>query len=180
MADRDYKSDRDSKQSTFVTEYSEEEVKKAHDVLYNEGLRMRIKVNGESYVRKALEKSHDPFSRPMQEYVAEACWGWVWSRPGLELKTRSFLNIAMLCCQNRGTELATHVKGALTNGATEEEVREVILQATAYCGMPAGIEGFRVAGKAVSEWKEEQHRHGHHVDGHADIGMEMRTQEHDV
>lgn len=74
----------------------------------------------------------------------------------MELKTRSFLNIAMLCCQNRGTELATHVKGALTNGATQEEIREVILQAACYCGMPAGIEGFRVAWKAVEEWNEEQ------------------------
>ena len=62
----------------------------------------------------------------------------------------------MLCAQNRGTELATHVRGALTNGATEEEIREVILQAATYCGMPAGIEGFRVAGKVVEEWRKEQ------------------------
>lgn len=76
----------------------------------------------------------------------------------------------MLCCQNRGTELATHVKGALNNGASEEEVREVILQAACYCGMPAGIEGFRVAGKAVEEWKAEQARKGQGAEKDLDVG----------
>ena len=104
----------------------------------------------------------------------------MWTRPGLELKTRSFLNIAMLCCQNRATELATHVRGALNNGATEEEVREVILQATAYCGMPAGIEGFRVASTAIKNWKEEMERHGHHMEHTSDIGMEMRMRTDDI
>lgn len=88
---------------------------------------------------------------------------------------RSFLNIVMLCAQNRGTELATHVRGALTNGATEEEIREVILQAAGYCGMPAGIEGFRVAGKVVEEWKKEQQRKGHHVEEDTDVGLEQRV-----
>lgn len=88
----------------------------------------------------------------------------------MELKTRSFLNIAMLCCQNRGTELATHVKGALNNGGTEEEVREVILQAACYCGMPAGIEGFRVASKAIEEWKAERTRMGHGEEADLDLG----------
>lgn len=81
----------------------------------------------------------------------------------------------MLCAQNRSTELATHVRGALNNGATEEEIREVILQCTAYCGMPAGIEGFRVAAGAIKTWKEEQERKGHHVEGHADLGLEQRV-----
>ena len=99
------------------------------------------------------------------------------ARPGLELKTRSFLNIAMLCNQNRATELATHVKGAMNNGASEEEIREVILHATVYCGMPAGVEGFRVAGAAIKEWKQEMERHGTTEDHHADIdvGTRMRT-----
>lgn len=114
------------------------------------------------------------------QYVAEACWGWTWARPGLELKTRSFLNIAMLCAQNRGTELATHVKGALTNGATEEEIREVILQAATYCGMPAGIEGFRVAGKVIEDWKKEQEVKGHGVNNDTDISMESRVKGDDV
>ena len=80
----------------------------------------------------------------------------------------------MLCCQNRATELATHVRGAMTNGATEEEIREVILQATAYCGMPAGIEGFRVAAQAIKDWKAVQERHGHHVDHSSDVDMASR------
>jgi 4-carboxymuconolactone decarboxylase len=103
--------------------------------------------------------------------VTESCWGSIWTRPGLELKTRSFLNIAMLCCQNRGTELATHVKGALNNGGSEEEIREVILQAACYCGMPAGIEGFRVASKAVEEWKAEQVRKGQSAEADLDMGQ---------
>ena len=93
---------------------------------------------------------------------------------------RSFLNIAMLCCQNRSTELATHVKGALTNGATEQEITEVILQATVYCGMPAGIEGFRVASKAIQDYNAEQERQGHHVERSSDVGIEMRMKTDDV
>ena len=87
---------------------------------------------------------------------------------------RSFLNIAMLCSQNRATELATHVRGAMNNGATEEEIREVILQVTAYCGMPAGIEGFRVASKAIADWRQEQERHGIHVESHTDVDIGSR------
>ncbi len=86
----------------------------------------------------------------------------------------------MLCSQNRSTELATHVRGALRNGATEEEIREVILQATAYCGMPAGIEGFRVAAQAIKSYREEEQRKGHHVDGHQDLGLEQRMSMEDV
>ena len=81
----------------------------------------------------------------------------------------------MLICQNRATELATHVKGALTNGATEDEIREVILQAACYCGMPAGIEGFRVAGAAIAEYNHTQTRKGHNVEDHTDVGMESRV-----
>ncbi|KAK5135636.1 hypothetical protein LTR08_004937 [Meristemomyces frigidus] len=152
----------------MVVDYTTEEVAKAHEVLYNEGIKMRYKVAGKEYVDRSLKAADNPFAKPMQEYVAEACWGWVWTRPGLELKTRSFLNIAMLCAQNRGTELGTHVRGALTNGASEEEIREVILQAAGYCGMPAGIEGFRVAGKVIADWKKEQEAKGDGVEKHAD------------
>jgi 4-carboxymuconolactone decarboxylase len=163
----------------MVADYTEEEIKKAHEILFNEGVKMRYQVAGKEYVDAALKKRSDPFAGAMQDvritnisshilptnrptnrlffqFVTESCWGSIWTRPGLELKTRSFLNIAMLCCQNRGTELATHVKGALNNGGSEEEIREVILQAACYCGMPAGIEGFRVASKAVEEWKAER------------------------
>lgn len=81
----------------------------------------------------------------------------------------------MLCNQNRSTELATHVRGAMNNGATEEEIREVILHCTAYCGMPAGIEGFRVASKAIADWKTEQERHGHHVEHSTDVDIGSRV-----
>ncbi|CZT18820.1 related to uncharacterized homolog of gamma-carboxymuconolactone decarboxylase subunit [Ramularia collo-cygni] len=138
----------------MASTYTPEEIKKAHEILYNEGIKMRNQVAGKAYVDKSLANA-TPFSQAMQEYVSESCWGSIWTRPNLPLKTRSFLNIAMLCNQNRGSELATHVKGALNNGATEEEIREVILQAACYCGMPAGIEGFRVAGKALEEWYAE-------------------------
>lgn len=88
--------------------------------------------------------------------MTESCWGSIWTRPGLELKTRSFLNMAMLCALNRSTELGVHAKGALNNGATEEELREVLLQAACYCGMPAGIEGFKVVGKVIEDFKKEK------------------------
>lgn len=80
----------------------------------------------------------------------------------------------MLCAQNRGTELATHVKGAMNNGATEEEIREVILQAAGYCGMPAGIEGFRVAGKAIEDHRNSEQQKGHQVERHSDVGVADR------
>lgn len=114
------------------------------------------------------------------QLVSESCWGSIWTRPGLDLKTRSFLNIAMLCSQNRSTELATHVRGALNNGASEEEIREVVLQASIYCGMPAGIEGFRVAKQAVQGWKEEQERKGHGVQDTTDVGVAERMRTDDV
>ncbi|KAK4631307.1 4-carboxymuconolactone decarboxylase [Fulvia fulva] len=159
----------------MVAEYRAEEVKKAHEVLYSEGIKMRYKVAGKQYVDKSLANADNPFSRAMQDYVSESCWGSIWTRPGLDLKIRSFLNIAMLCCQNRGTELATHVKGALNNGATEEEIREVILQAACYCGMPAGIEGFRVAWKAIEEHKANAVTEGNQVTDHADVGIASRS-----
>ena len=86
----------------------------------------------------------------------------------------------MLCCQNRSQELATHVRGALNNGAHEEEIREVILQASAYCGMPAGMEGFRVAKKAIADWQEEQERKGHHVEHSSDVDLGTRMKTDDV
>lgn len=111
----------------------------------------------------------------VSKFVTESCWGSIWTRPGLPLKTRSFLNIAMLCSQNRSTELAVHVKGAMTNGASEEEIREVVLQAACYCGMPAGIEGFKVASKAIEEWKVNEERKGHMTSDGADLDLGARV-----
>ncbi|KAF2723365.1 protocatechuate 3,4-dioxygenase, P3,4O [Polychaeton citri CBS 116435] len=155
--------------------YSKEEVEKAHQVLFDQGLEIRYKVAGKDYVDRSLRDNAGPFTQAMQQYVTESCWGSIWTRPGLDLKVRSFLNIAMLCSQNRSTELATHVKCALNNGASEVEIREVVLQAACYCGMPAGIEGFRVAGTAVEDWRAEKERMGHAVGEHADVDIGARV-----
>lgn len=135
---------------------SAEEIAAAHKIVFDEGLKLRRQVNGAAYVDNALKNNVSDFNRPMQELVTEACWGSVWTREGLEKKTRSLLNIGMLVALNRSTELATHVKGALTNGASETEIREVLLQAAIYCGMPAGLEGFRVAEKVINAAREEK------------------------
>ncbi|KAK3381020.1 AhpD-like protein [Podospora didyma] len=128
----------------------------AHKTLFDKGLKIRYEVAGEAYVNAALAGGSSDFARPMQELVTEACWGSVWSRPGLERKQRSLLNIGMLCALNRGPELAAHVRGAITNGATEIEIRETILQVAIYCGMPAGLEGFKIAEKVILALKAEK------------------------
>lgn len=97
---------------------ADDKVAAAHKTIFDEGIKLRTQINGAEYVQKALQNGSD-FARPMQELVTEACWGSVWTRPGLEKKWRSLINVAMLVALNRSTELATHVKGALTNGATE-------------------------------------------------------------
>ncbi|GAB7348997.1 hypothetical protein MBLNU459_g7975t1 [Dothideomycetes sp. NU459] len=135
---------------------SDQKTQDAHSVLYETGIKMRYQVAGKEYVDKAIANGSSDFARPMQQYVTESCWGSIWSRPGLELKTRSLLNIAMLCALNRSAELGVHTRGALSNGASEVEIREVILQAACYCGMPAGIEGTKVAERVINEWKKEK------------------------
>jgi 4-carboxymuconolactone decarboxylase len=117
---------------------------------FERGLAVRKAVLGDDYVEKALA-SADAFSRPMQELVTEYCWGTVWAREGLPKKTRSMLNLAMLSALNRSHELKGHVRGALTNGVTREEICEVLLQVAVYCGMPAGMESFRVAREVFAE-----------------------------
>lgn len=138
------------------TPASSDTVAKAHKTLFDEGLKIRYEVAGKTYVDKALVSGSSEFARPMQELVTEACWGSVWSRPGLERKTRSMLNMAMLCALNRGPELAVHVRGALNNGASEVEIREVLLQVSIYCGMPAGLEGFKIAEKVILDVAKEK------------------------
>ena len=117
---------------------------------YARGLEIRKSVLGDAFVDKAIHSATD-FNRPMQDLTTEYCWGAVWGREGLERKTRSFLNLAMLCALNRPNELKTHVRGALTNGATVEEIREVFLQVAIYCGVPAGVDAFRNAGEVFRE-----------------------------
>lgn len=135
---------------------AEDKIKEAHKTLFDEGLKVRSEVAGAKYVDAALKAGSSDFARPMQEYVTETCWGSIWTRPGLERKTRSLLNIAMLCALNRGEELAVHVRGALNNGASEVEIRETLLQAAGYCGFPAGMQGFKIAERVLKEWKAEQ------------------------
>lgn len=112
--------------------------------LYERGLRIRREVVGDAYVDAAL-RGADDFSMPMQELVTEACWGSVWSRPGLDRRSRSILNLGMIAALNRPEELAAHVRGALTNGVTREEIREAFLQVAIYVGMPAGLSSFKIA-----------------------------------
>ena len=121
---------------------------------YEEGLAVRKAVLGDDYVEKSLAAAND-FNRPLQELVTEACWGTIWTRPGLPRKIRSLINIAMITALNRPHELKIHVRGALNNGCTKEEIQEVLLQATIYCGMPAGVDGFRIAAEVLREAEVE-------------------------
>ncbi|MCJ1302177.1 hypothetical protein MMC08_004980 [Hypocenomyce scalaris] len=139
-----------------MTSESSTAVKEAHKTIFDEGLKVRYEVAGKEYVDKSLANGSSDFARPMQELVTETGWGFVWTRPGLERKQRSLLNIAMLCALNRATELAVHIRGAVNNGASEVEIRETLLQASIYCGMPAGIEGFKVAERVITEMKKER------------------------
>jgi 4-carboxymuconolactone decarboxylase len=122
--------------------------------LYDRGMQVRRAVLGDAYVNRSLQGGTE-FRQPMQELVTEFCWGAVWSREGLDRKTRSLVNIGMLTALNRSTELAAHIRGAVNNGATKEEIQEVLLQTAVYCGMPAGLESFRVAEKVFDELAAE-------------------------
>jgi 4-carboxymuconolactone decarboxylase len=123
--------------------------------LFEQGLKVRREVVGDAYVDAAL-KSADDFSMPMQELSTEYCWGYVWTRPGLALRDRSLINIAMISALNRPHELKLHVKAALNNGVTREEIREVLLQVAIYCGVPAGIDSVRIAREAFAELDQAQ------------------------
>jgi 4-carboxymuconolactone decarboxylase len=114
------------------------------------GLQTRREVLGAEHVDRSLAQASD-FARPMQELVTEYCWGAVWSRPGLDRRTRSLLNIVMLTALGRSHELALHVRGALTNGVTPDEIQEALLQAAIYCGVPAAMDAQRTAEAVLSE-----------------------------
>ena len=120
------------------------------DTLFDKGHELRKAVLGPEVV-DGFTPSSDEFSGPMHQLSTEYCWGKVWARPGLSLKTRSMLNIAMLVALNRSSVLKLHVEGALRNGCTKEEIREVLLQAAVYCGIPAGQEGFKAAHEVFAE-----------------------------
>ncbi len=117
---------------------------------YDKGLAVRREVLGSEYVDKAIQGADD-FTRPLQEYVTEAAWGAIWTRPGLPRKTRSLLNLGMLTALNRPHEIKLHINGALNNGVTKDEIMEVFLQAAVYCGVPAAIDSFRIAREVFKE-----------------------------
>jgi 4-carboxymuconolactone decarboxylase len=111
---------------------------------FEKGLEARREVLGASYVDSSLAGADD-FMMAFQQLTTEWCWGYAWTRPGLERKTRSMLNLAMLTALNRPAEIRLHVKGALTNGVTVEEIKEILVHATVYCGIPAGLDAFKAA-----------------------------------
>lgn len=117
---------------------------------FDRGLDIRKAVLGKEYVERSFETADD-FNRPMQELTTEYCWGQIWGRDGLDRRTRSLLNLAMMCVLNRPHELTLHVRGALTNGVTRDEIREVFLQVAVYCGVPAGVDAFRIAREVFAE-----------------------------
>jgi len=125
--------------------------------LFAKGLQVRREVLGAEYVDASIAQPDD-FSRPFQELVTEYCWGSIWTRPGLDRKTRSLLNLAMLTALNRPHEVKLHIKGALNNGCSKNDIMEVLLQTAIYCGVPAAVDSFRVAKETFKEIESKKER----------------------
>lgn len=117
---------------------------------FDRGLAVRREVLGAAYVDEAIAKA-DALTRPLQDLITEYCWGEIWTRPGLPRTTRSLINLAMLTALNRPHEVRLHVRGALNNGCTREEIMEVLLQTAIYCGVPAAIDSVRIARDVFDE-----------------------------
>jgi 4-carboxymuconolactone decarboxylase len=124
--------------------------KETIDDLFARGLALRRDVLGAEYVDKSLQSAND-FMMAFQRITTEWCWGYAWTRPGLDRKTRSLLNLAMLTALNRSPEIKLHVRGALNNGVTVDEIKEVLIHATIYCGIPAGLDAFKAANDVLKE-----------------------------
>ena len=122
--------------------------------LFDQGMAIRRAVLGDEYVDKAMA-SADAFNMPMQELTTEYCWGWCWGREGLPKRDRSLINLAMIAILNRHNELKAHIRGALNNGLSKEEIREVLLQVGIYGGIPATVDSFRIANEAFAEIEAE-------------------------
>jgi len=120
--------------------------------LFEKGLEVRRAVLGKDFVDKSISDADD-FTRPLQELITEYCWGSIWTRPGLPRKTRSLINLAMLTALNRPHEVKLHLRGALNNGCSKEEIMEVLLQTAIYCGVPAAVDSFRTAKEFFQESK---------------------------
>lgn len=128
----------------------DESIRKASDVFFETGLKHRREVLGAEYVDGSLSTAND-FMMSFQRITTEWCWGYGWGREGLSRKTRSLLNLAMLTALNRGPEIKLHVRGAINNGVSVEEIKETLLHATIYCGIPAGLNSFKVANEVLKE-----------------------------
>ena len=124
--------------------------KETIDDLFDRGLALRREVLGAEYVDKSLQSAND-FMMAFQRITTEWCWGYAWTRPGLDRKTRSLVNLAMLTALNRSPEIKLHVRGALNNGVTVDEIKEVLIHATIYCGIPAGLDAFKAANDVLKE-----------------------------
>jgi 4-carboxymuconolactone decarboxylase len=122
---------------------------------YKTGLAVRKKVLGEKYVAGAMANM-TPFTEPLQQFVIEHAWGNVWTRPGLDLKTRSILNLGILIASNRPHELKIHLRGAINNGVTQEEMVEIFLQCGVYVGAPSAVESFKIAKEVFAEIEAEK------------------------
>lgn len=120
---------------------------------YKAGMAVRREVLGDEYVDKALASATE-FTKPLQDLVTENCWGEIWARGVIPKKTRSLITIATLAALRASTELKGHVLGALRNGCTVEEIQDVLLHATVYCGVPAGVEAFRAAKDVIDNWQK--------------------------
>lgn len=122
--------------------------------LYDKGMAIRRATLGDAYVDRAVANS-STFNEPLQEMVTSYCWGWCWGREELPRRDRSLINLAMIAVLNRHNELKVHVRGALNNGVTKEEIREVLLQVGVYGGVPAAVDSFRIANEAFAEIEAE-------------------------
>jgi len=118
--------------------------------LFNRGLALRREVLGPAYVDNSMNSANE-FMMAFQHITTEWCWGYAWTRPGLDRKTRSLMNLAMLTALNRAPEIKLHVRGALNNGVSVEEIKEALLHATVYCGIPAGLDAFKAANEVLQE-----------------------------
>ncbi|MBU3611899.1 carboxymuconolactone decarboxylase family protein [Polynucleobacter sp. MG-27-Goln-C1] len=117
---------------------------------FEKGLKTRREVLGSEYVDNSIKNAGD-FNMPMQELVTEYCWNDIWNRPGLDRRSRSMINLSMLTALNRPHELKLHLKGAINNGLTKDEIREILMQTAIYCGVPAAIDSFRCAKEVFAE-----------------------------
>jgi 4-carboxymuconolactone decarboxylase len=127
--------------------------------LFAKGLKNRQEVLGAAHVQKSLDAADD-FTADMQKLVTEWCWGELWSRPGLDRRTRSIINLSMLSALNRPHEIRLHVRGALNNGLTQDDIKEIFLQVAVYCGVPAALDGMKVAAEVIAEEKAKGNQAG--------------------